>query len=99
MHAIKLATINTARYFGLSDLGAIAPGRIANLAVLDDLEQCHVTRTYHEGELAALDGVALDRGLNKPRRQILRSSVNVQWLEQEQFAIKAPIVTANATCT
>ena len=90
VHAIKLATINPARYFGLHQLGAVAPGRLACLAVLDDLERCHVTRVYQAGQIIAEDGVAFDRDAAKRRRQILRSSINVHWLEAKEFAIPAP---------
>ena len=37
VRAIQLATINTADYFRLAGLGAVAPGYLANLIVLDDL--------------------------------------------------------------
>ena len=90
VHAIKLATLNPARYFGLHHLGAIAPGKLACLAILDDLETCHVTRVYQAGHVAAEDGVAIDRDADKRRRHILRSSVNVHWLEPDQFTISAP---------
>ncbi len=90
VHAVKLATLNPARYFGLKDYGAVAPGKIANLAILEDLRDCRVRRVYRGGQLVAEDGVALDRDADKRRPHILRSSINVQWLELEQFAIRAP---------
>ncbi len=90
VHAIKLATINPARYFGLRHLGAIAPGRMASICVLDDLERCKVSRVYHAGRLIIDEGQFIDRDADKRKPQILRSSINVQWLEPEQFAIKAP---------
>lgn len=90
VHAIKLATLNPARYFGLDELGAVAPGKLACLAIVDDLETCRVRRVYHAGRVVAEDGVPIDRDADKRRRQILRSSINVHWLEPEQFAIPAP---------
>jgi adenine deaminase len=90
IHAVKLATINPARYFGLGHLGAVAPGRIASLAILEDLTDCRVTRTYHAGQLVAEDGVGIDRYADRRPRPVLRSSINVQWLELEQFRIPAP---------
>ena len=38
IRAIQMATINTARYFGLKDIGAIAPGFKADFVLLDDFE-------------------------------------------------------------
>ena len=37
--AVQMATINTAEYFGLKGLGAIAPGYKADLLVIDDLKK------------------------------------------------------------
>jgi len=89
VHAIKLASYNAARYFRLEGLGAVAPGKLASLAVLEDLKDCRVTRVYHAGRLVALDGAAIDRDAGKRKPQILRSSINVQWLEPGQFAVRA----------
>ena len=68
MHAIKLATLNPARYFGLRDLGLVAPGYDASLAILDDLEQCRVWRTYHGGRLVAAEGKPLDPDADRRKR-------------------------------
>ena len=90
VHAIKLVTINPARHFGLSQLGAVAPDRLASLVVLDDLEQCRVSRVYCAGQLVAEDGQALDLDQQVRRPQMLRSSINVHWMEPGEFAIPAP---------
>lgn len=90
VHAIKLATLNPARYFGLRDLGLVAPGYSASLAILDDLEQCRVWRTYHAGRLVAAEGEALDPDADRRKPYVLRSTINVHWLEPEQFAVPAP---------
>lgn len=87
IHAVRLATHNTAEYFGLRHMGAITPGRLANIAVVDDLEQFRVQRVYHMGQLVALDGEAIEFDAGDRRPQILRSSINVHWLEPEQFAL------------
>jgi adenine deaminase len=88
IHAIKLATINTARYFGLHHLGAVAPGWMASLAVVEDLANFRVRQTYLAGRLVAEDGVAFDPEVERRRPQVLRSSMNVHWLEPDQFAIR-----------
>ena len=89
VYAVKLATLNPARYFGLHDLGAVMPGKLASLAILDDLTDCRVSRVYRAGQLVAEDGVAIDVDADKRRPHVLRSSINVQWLEPHQFAIPA----------
>lgn len=47
--AIRMATINTARFYGLRHLGAIAPGYQADFLVLDSLEHVVVRQVYHRG--------------------------------------------------
>lgn len=54
--AIRMATINTARYFGLTDMGAAAPGYKADLVVLKDLKSLNVEAVYKNGKLAAERG-------------------------------------------
>jgi adenine deaminase len=54
--AIQMATLNPAQYFGLEDLGALAPGKRADLIVLDDLQNPVVRQVYVAGQLAAEEG-------------------------------------------
>jgi adenine deaminase len=61
--ALQIASLNAAEYFGLRDLGAIAPGYRADIAVLDDLESLNVMKVFKDGKLVAEDGhliVSLD---------------------------------------
>ncbi len=51
--ALQMATINTAEYFGLHNVGAVAPGYRADLVVLDDLETVQITQVYASGRLVA----------------------------------------------
>ena len=42
MTAIQMATINTAEHFGVSrEIGMIAPGRWADILLVDDLKDFH----------------------------------------------------------
>lgn len=54
--AIQIASLNAAQYFGLRDLGAIAPGYRADIAVLDDLNKLNVIKVLKDGELIAEKG-------------------------------------------
>lgn len=47
--ALKMATIQAARCYGLKHLGAIAPGYQADLVVLDNLRDMNVLEVYHKG--------------------------------------------------
>jgi adenine deaminase len=88
IHAIKMATINTANYFGLEHLGAVAPGRDASIVVLDDLKSCRVQRTYNQGKLVYCDSEVFDRDADRRKQSVLRSSVNVAWIEPDHFKVR-----------
>lgn len=47
--AIKIATLNAARAYGLRGRGAVAPGCLADLVVLDDLDTVSVREVYKGG--------------------------------------------------
>jgi adenine deaminase len=86
--AIRLATINTAQYFRLKDLGAIAPGYFADLVVVDDLRRFNVRMVFKNGRVVAKDGEMV---VARPRlpQITLRSSINIRWLKPEDFDIPA----------
>ena len=48
--AIQMASINTARYFGLKDYGAIAIGFKANFILLDDLNSFTISEVFLDGQ-------------------------------------------------
>jgi len=54
--AIRMATLNAANCFGLSDRGAIAPGLRADIVLLDDLTDFRVSQVFIAGELVADEG-------------------------------------------
>lgn len=56
VRAIQMATINTAQYFRLPGLGAVAPGYRANLTVVDDLKNLKADRVFYDGRLVAEAG-------------------------------------------
>jgi adenine deaminase len=57
VEAIRMATLNTAEWFGLANQGAIGPGRLANLVVFDDLSEPSARMVFSHGEVVAKDGM------------------------------------------
>ena len=88
--AIRMCTINIARHYGLDDLGAIAPGKKADLVVIDNFDDFTVEMVFKNGRLVARGGRLLPRVLGRIRRpEPLRGSINIQWLRRDYFEIPA----------
>jgi len=86
--AIQMATLNTARYFMLNDHGAIAPGYYADIVAFDSLERINVRMVFKNGVMVASDGRATWNVGERPR-MALRGSVNIKWLEGDEFRVPA----------
>ena len=74
---IKMATKQPAEYFGLKDVGAIAPGYKADLVILDNLENVQVKAVYKGGTLVAQDNTLM-------KKQSKELSTKTKEKEQEQ---------------
>jgi adenine deaminase len=59
IRAVQMATINTAEHFRLRRVGAVAPGYVANIIVIDDISKLSVDMVFHKGKLVAQNGKAL----------------------------------------
>jgi len=57
--AILLASLHPARYHGLTDMGAIAPGFKADFFLMPDLEHFAPTQVFKDGVLVVSDGQVL----------------------------------------
>ncbi len=56
VEAIKMSTFNSARLLGLENVGSIAPGKLANIAIIDNLENIKITDVFVEGKQIVKDG-------------------------------------------
>jgi adenine deaminase len=88
VRAIQMATINTAAYFRLDRLGAIAPGYFANLIVLDSLPGFRVDTVFYQGRLVARGGKPLF-SLPKARGNRLTHTVNVKPFSTDALKLRA----------
>ncbi len=89
--AYKMATLNAAREYSFGDLGAIAPGYIADMQILKELDGNQPLAVFIEGELVAENGEYIaddkDAVVNIP----FKNSVNMNQLNSiEDFMLKAP---------
>lgn len=84
--AIQVASLNTAEYFGLQNLGAIAPGYKADLLVLPDLKSFKPDIVMKNGNVIAHnDKLAIE--IPQGEALAVRNSVNVRWITPEDFKI------------
>ncbi len=90
--AIQCASLNTAEYFGLKDLGAISPGYKADLLILPDLKNFKPDFVLKHGEVIVENG-RLTSNFEECMPPSMRGSVNVKWIEKDDFRI----CTANDT--
>ncbi|MCK4330361.1 adenine deaminase [candidate division WOR-3 bacterium] len=56
VNAIRMATINTARYFNLRSMGAIAPGYKADMLVVNDLKDFHIHSVIKDSRTVVEEG-------------------------------------------
>jgi adenine deaminase len=71
---LQMATINAAAYFGIRDLGAVAPGYRADLLVFNNLDDWQPDMVFKDGQLAAQKGKSLFMNFfaeDKPVRNVL----------------------------
>ncbi len=88
VRAIQMATINTANYFRLDKLGAIAPGYYANFIVFDNLKDFRVKAVYYRGQKVAENGKPVFSLPPAPANRLNRS-VNIKPFSLNALRLKA----------
>jgi adenine deaminase len=95
IRAIQMATVNTATYFRLDKMGAVAPGYYANLIILDNLKDFQVKAVYYRGAKVAENGRSLF-ALPKTAARQLNHTVNIKPFTVDALKLKARGDTALA---
>lgn len=96
VEAIQMATINPATHFGLKDIGILAPGKRANIAVISNLTEMTIEQVYLNGEKAAENGdLLIDLGTytypDSVKHSVKRAPVKVNDLEVKASGSKAKV--------
>lgn len=89
--AIRATTINAAKRMRLYDQGSISAGRIADIVLLDSLEEFEINSVFADGKLVVKEGkviVDIDKSLF-PKEAY--DSLKLDMLENTDFDIKANI--------
>lgn len=93
LEALRAATLNAAQRLGRPELGLLAPGRVADILVLDDLEGFGVAAVYAAGTLVAEAG-RLAAPLQAADPPGLRDTMKLAPLTAADFQLQAPGPTA-----
>jgi adenine deaminase len=86
--AVVMGTLNAARYHRLHEHGAVAPGYLADVVAVPDLETFRPTMVWKRGRLVARDGraEAIPRATAPDR---MRGSIRIPELAADAFAVAA----------
>ncbi len=89
--AIQMVTLNCAQCFQMDhELGSIAPGKCADMVLLDNLESLTVTKVWIDGELTAEDGAMVKEPAPYTYPEWATHSMHVgEAITKETFAIPA----------
>jgi len=80
IEALRMATLNTVECYQLRERGAIAPGRIADILVVDDLQDFHARQVIAGGRLVAGDGKMIPANeLPSSSANPFSKSMNIAW--------------------
>jgi adenine deaminase len=92
VQALQSATLHPAAYSGLEqEIGGIAPGRLADMILIEDLEHFHIREVLIGGRRVAHDGevTAAARPVDAPRSMLYCLRVN-RAITAETFRVRSP---------
>ncbi len=99
VEAIQMATINSATWLGLTDIGVLAPGKLADIAVIDGkLEDMEVTQVFLRGQKVAENKkLLIDLPAYTYPAQV-KNSVHRAPVSPQELMVKAPGEAARVRC-
>lgn len=93
LDAVRYASYNAAREYGFDDLGAIAPGYVADLQLVEELDGRRPSYVFCKGQLVAENGRYLGDAYEGGEKPV--NTMKLSYLSgPETFRLKAPSVPA-----
>lgn len=96
--AIQMATINPAAYFGFNDIGVLAPGKLADIAIIEDLAQMKIAAVFINGKLISNGGELLIKLPLYKYPDAVKNSVKCSPVSKEKLEIYKDGDKAAARC-
>ena len=87
IEAIRFATLNAAECFHMEDKGAIAPGYLADIVLLENLKDFKVRKVLAKGELVANEGEYLPEFEKEPIDAV-GGSIHIGDFSKEKFKMR-----------
>lgn len=98
VEAIQMVTINPATYFGLEDVGVLAAGKRADIAIIDNLEEMSVEGVFLNGKFVASQKELLIDLPKYTYPNSVKNSVKRALVTEEDLQIHADGSSARARC-
>ena len=87
LEAIRMVTLNTAEYFGLRDVGAVAPGYRADLLILSSLAPVRVRSVIKDGTEWSSTRASSPAGRRRRPEHGALGAMNVRPFGREAFRV------------
>lgn len=89
VRAVQIASLNAATYYGLdNDLGGIAPGKLADMVVFNDIENFNVEKVFVGGTLMVDNGEVIANTKSYRYPSYAKNTVNVRKVAAKDFHVK-----------
>lgn len=98
VEAIQMVTINPATYFGLEDRGVLSPSKMADIAIINDLENMIVEGVFIEGKLVAAKGKLLVDLPKYTYPNSVKNSVKRNLLKESDLEIRSDKSRVRVRC-
>ena len=89
LRALAMAGINAARHYGIKDKGLLAPGFVADMVCVQDLQDFRVLEVWRGGKVVAQDGMLLQQAPVLAVPETLLSTMQLEKVCPATFAFKS----------
>ena len=94
--AISMASKNCFDYYNMGkDLGGIAPGKLADILVFDDLDKINPRKIFVGGKLVASNGAIVSKIKKHTVPKWMTKTIKLDKFSEDDFKVKARSNTAN----